>query len=59
MYRLHRRHRDSCGTTERKMQRMVQYNARERKHVLKYQAVPTPDGMILYANVPIDGGRHK
>ncbi|CDF38936.1 unnamed protein product [Chondrus crispus] len=40
-----------------KRQRVV-YNGHKRKHALKYQAVTTPDGLILHAAGPIEGRRH-
>lgn len=36
----------------------VAYNGHKRKHALKYQAVTTPDGLILHAAGPIEGRRH-
>ena len=40
-----------------KRQRVV-YNGHKRKHALKYQAVNTPDGLILHVCGPIEGRRH-
>ena len=40
-----------------KRQRVV-YNGHKRKHALKYQAVKTPDGLILHFCGPIEGRRH-
>ena len=40
-----------------KRQRVV-YNGHKCKHALKYQAVNTPDGLILHAAGPIEGRRH-
>lgn len=39
------------------MQQMVVYNGHKRKHALKYQAINTPDGMILHAHGPVEGCR--
>ena len=36
----------------------VVYNGHKRKHALKYQAVNTPDGMIVHLHGPIEGRRH-
>ena len=40
-----------------RMQNVV-YNGHKRKHALKYQAVVTPDGLILHAFGPLEGRRH-
>ena len=37
---------------------MVAYNGHKRKHRLKYQAVNSPDGLILHAFGPVEGRRH-
>eukprot|EP00171_Calliarthron_tuberculosum_P009482 IDg9482t1 len=37
---------------------LVAYNGHKRKHALKYQAVNSPDGMILHAYGPMEGRRH-
>ena len=36
----------------------VAYNGHKRKHALKFQAVTTPDGLLLHAAGPIEGRRH-
>jgi len=36
----------------------VAYNGHKRKHALKYQAVTTPDGLILHVYGPLEGRRH-
>ena len=36
----------------------VAYNGHKRKQALKYQAVTTPDGLILHAHGPLEGRRH-
>ena len=38
--------------------RRVVYNGHKRKHALKYQAVNTPDGLMLHAAGPMEGRRH-
>eukprot|EP00171_Calliarthron_tuberculosum_P019957 IDg19957t1 len=35
------------------------YNGHKRKHALKYQAVTTPDGLILHVYSPLEGPRHN
>ena len=40
------------------MMQKVVYNGHKRKHALKYQAVTTPDGLILHAYGPMEGHRH-
>ena len=40
------------------MQQMVVYNGHKRKHALKFQAINTPDGVILHAHGPAEGGWH-
>ena len=40
------------------MMQQVVYNGHKRKHALKYQAVTTPDGLILHAYGPMEGRRH-
>ena len=37
---------------------LVAYNGHKTKHALKFQAVNSPDGMILHAYGPIEGRRH-
>ena len=36
----------------------IAYNGHKRNHALKYQAVTTPDGLILHAAGPLEGRRH-
>ena len=36
----------------------VSYNGHKRKHALKYQAITSPDGLVLHAAGPIEGRRH-
>jgi nuclease HARBI1 len=36
----------------------VLYNGQKRKHALKFQAVTSPDGLILHAHGPMEGWRH-
>eukprot|EP00171_Calliarthron_tuberculosum_P002573 IDg2573t1 len=36
----------------------VAYNGHKRKHALKYQAISTPDGLILHVHGPTEGRRH-
>jgi nuclease HARBI1 len=36
----------------------VLYNGHKRKHALKFQAVTSPDGLILHAHGPMEGRRH-
>lgn len=36
----------------------VVYNGHKRRHALKYQAMVTPDGLILHAYGPMEGRRH-
>lgn len=36
----------------------VAYNGHKRKHALKFQAVNTPDGLIMHVYGPIEGRRH-
>ena len=35
----------------------VAYNGYKRKHALKYQAITSPDGLVLHAAGPIEGRR--
>lgn len=39
------------------MQKVV-FNGHKRSHALKFQAVTTPDGLILHAYGPVEGRRH-
>ena len=36
----------------------VAYNGHKSKHTLKYQAITSPDGLVLHAAGPIEGRRH-
>ena len=36
----------------------VAYNGHKRKHALKYQAITSPDGLVLHAAGPIEGRKH-
>ena len=36
----------------------VLYNGHKRKHAHKYQAVLTPDGMLLHVYEPLEGRKH-
>lgn len=40
------------------MAQMSAYNGHKRKHALKYQAVNTPDGMVVHLFGPMEGRRH-
>ena len=40
------------------MKQIGVYNGHKRKHALKYQAVTTPDGMILHEYGPVEGKRY-
>lgn len=36
----------------------VAYNGHKGKHALKYQAVTTPNSLIIHAHGPMEGRRH-
>lgn len=40
------------------MQQRVVYNGHKRKHTLKYQAITSPNGLIVHAHGQIEGRRH-
>jgi hypothetical protein len=39
-------------------QQRAAYNGHKRKHALKFQALMSPDGLILHAAGPLEGRRH-
>lgn len=40
------------------MRQLVVYEGHKKKHNIKYQAVKTPDGIILHAYGHVEGRRH-
>lgn len=40
------------------MKQLIVHNGHKHKHALKYQAIRTPNGMIIHAYGPVGGRRH-